>query len=134
MWSARWSGTLTPTTTGPHRFSLLPSGTAELVVNGRTVISGTRHSRQFFLGPYDYPLQGTIDLTAGQAASISVTYTNSTADAGACGLTLGWQPKSLIPDAVAAARTSDAAVVVVNRVAGEDMDHGSSTCRAIRTS
>ncbi|MFD4688913.1 glycoside hydrolase family 3 protein [Streptomyces sp. NPDC058463] len=125
VWSARWSGTLTPTTTGPHRFSLLPSGTAELVVNGRTVVSGTRHSRQFFLGPYDYPLQGTIDLTAGQTVSISVTYTNNTADAGACGLTLGWQPKSLIPDAVAAARTSDAAVVVVNRVAGEDMDHGS---------
>ncbi|GAA2923227.1 glycoside hydrolase family 3 protein [Streptomyces enissocaesilis] len=123
VWSARWSGTLTPTTTGLHRFSLLPSGTTKLVVDGRTVISGTRHSRQFFLGPYDYPLQGTIELTAGRTVSISVEYTNSTADAGACGLTLGWQPQSLIPDAVAAARISDAAVVVVNRVAGEDMDH-----------
>lgn len=125
VWSARWSGTLTPSTTGLHRFSLLPAGTTKLIINGKTVISGSRHSRQFFLGPYDYPLQGTIDLTAGQAANISVEYTNSTADTGTSGLTLGWQPKSLIPDAVAAARTSDAAVVVVNRVAGEDMDHGS---------
>ncbi|WP_327339539.1 glycoside hydrolase family 3 C-terminal domain-containing protein [Streptomyces sp. NBC_01324] len=125
VWSARWSGTLTPGNTGLHRFSLLPSGTAKLIINGKTVISGSRHSRQFFLGPYDYPLQGTIDLTAGQAVSISVEYTNSTADTGTSGLTLGWQPKSLIPDAVAAASTSDAAVVVVNRVAGEDMDHGS---------
>ncbi|MFD4031189.1 glycoside hydrolase family 3 protein [Streptomyces sp. NPDC058637] len=125
VWSARWSGTLTPSTTGLHRFSLLPAGTTKLVIDGRTVISGTRHSRQFFLGPYDYPLQGTTDLTAGQTVSISVEYTNSTADTGTSGLTLGWQPKSLIPDAVAAARTSDAAVVVVNRVAGEDMDHGS---------
>ncbi|WP_424921833.1 beta-glucosidase family protein [Streptomyces sp. wa1] len=125
VWSARWSGTLTPTTTGLHRFSLLPSGTTKLVIKGKTIISGTRHSRQFFLGPYDYPLQGTIDLTSGEPVSISVEYTNSTADTGTCGLTLGWQPKSLIADAVAAARTSDAAVIVVNRVAGEDMDHGS---------
>ncbi|MFJ8764651.1 glycoside hydrolase family 3 protein [Streptomyces clavifer] len=125
VWSARWSGTLTPTTAGLHRFSLLPAGTTKLVINGKTVISGTRHSRRFFLGPYDYPLQGTIDLTAGKAVSISVEYSNSTADTGTCGLTLGWQPKSLIPDAVAAARTSDGAVVIVNRVAGEDMDHGS---------
>ncbi|MFI6864874.1 glycoside hydrolase family 3 protein [Streptomyces sp. NPDC050421] len=125
VWSARWSGTLTPSTTGLHRFSLLPAGTTKLIINGKTVIAGSRHSRQFFLGPYDYPLQGAIDLTAGQAVSISVEYTNSTADTGTSGLTLGWQPKSLIPDAVAAARASDAAVVVVNRVAGEDMDHGS---------
>ncbi|WP_326739877.1 beta-glucosidase H [Streptomyces sp. NBC_01022] len=125
VWSARWSGTLTPTTTGLHRFSLLPSGTTKLVINGKTVISGTRHSRRFFLGPYDYPLQGTIDLTAGKAVSVSIDYSNSTADTGTCGLTLGWQPTSLIPEAVAAARAGDAAVVIVNRVAGEDMDHGS---------
>lgn len=40
-----------------------------------------------------------------------------------CGLTLGWQPASLIPAAVQAARTADAAVVFVNRMAGEAMDH-----------
>ncbi|WP_425826144.1 glycoside hydrolase family 3 protein [Streptomyces fractus] len=123
VWSATWTGTLVPTTTGLHRFSLLPAGTATLKMNGTTIVSGTRHSRRFFLGPYDYPLQGTAELTAGKAVSVELRYTNSTADTGTCGLTLGWQPRSLIPAAVTAARGADAAVVFVNRVAGEDMDH-----------
>ncbi|MGV9503832.1 glycoside hydrolase family 3 protein [Streptomyces sp. NPDC003642] len=123
IWSAKWTGTLTPTVTGLHRFSLLPAGTATLKINGTTVASGTRQMRRFFLGPYDYPLQGTAELTAGRPATVELTYTNATAEPGTCGLTLGWQPDSLIPAAVAAARTADAAVVFVNRVAGEAMDH-----------
>lgn len=123
VWSARWTGTLTPTTTGLHRFSLLISGTAKLVVDGTTVISGTRRMRRFFLGPYDYPLQGAVELTAGRPVDVSVEYTNSTADQGSCGLTLGWQPVSLVPAAVEAARGSDVAVIFVNRMAGEEMDH-----------
>ncbi|WP_299536905.1 glycoside hydrolase family 3 protein [uncultured Streptomyces sp.] len=123
VWSARWTGKLTPTRTGPHRFSLLIAGTARLVVDGVTVVSGTRRMRRFFLGPYDYPLQGVTDLTAGKPVDITVEYTNSTAEAGTCGLTLGWQPESLIPAAVEAARAAEAAVVVVNRIAGEEMDH-----------
>ncbi|MFI8193624.1 glycoside hydrolase family 3 protein [Streptomyces sp. NPDC085946] len=124
VWSAKWTGTLVPATTGLHRFSLLPAGTATLKIDGATVVSGTRHSRRFFLGPFDYPLQGTARLTAGRAVTVELTYTNATADTGSCGLTLGWQPESLIPAAVAAARAADAAVVFVNRVAGEGMDHG----------
>ncbi|MEU6841713.1 glycoside hydrolase family 3 C-terminal domain-containing protein [Streptomyces sp. NPDC046716] len=123
VWSAKWTGTLTPTTTGLHRFSLLPAGTTQLKIDAKTVISGTRHSRRFFLGPFDYPLHGTADLTAGRAVTVEITYTNATADTGTCGLTLGWQPQSLIPAAVDAARSADAAVILVNRVAGEDMDH-----------
>ncbi|MDQ0585479.1 glycoside hydrolase family 3 protein [Streptomyces rishiriensis] len=123
VWSAKWTGTLTPTTTGLHRFSLLPAGTTALKIDGRTVVSGTRQMRRFFLGPFDYPLQGTAELTAGRAVTLEVTYTNATAQSGTCGLTLGWQPDSLIPGAVAAARAADAAVVIVNRVAGEAMDH-----------
>jgi beta-glucosidase len=123
VWSARWTGTLVPTTTGLHRFSLLPAGTVTLKINGSTIVSGTRHTRRFFLGPYDYPLQGTAELTAGGAVTVELTYTNATTDPGTCGLTLGWQPESLIPAAVDAARSADAAVVFVNRVAGEDMDH-----------
>ncbi len=123
VWSAKWSGTLAPTTTGLHRFSLLPAGTTTLKINGTTVVSGTRQMRRFFLGPFDYPLQGTAQLTEGRAVSIELTYTNATAEAGTCGLTLGWQPDSLIPAAVTAAKAADAAVVFVNRVAGEAMDH-----------
>ncbi|MFJ6518725.1 glycoside hydrolase family 3 protein [Streptomyces filamentosus] len=128
VWSATWSGTLTSTHTGLHRFSLLPAGTATLKVNGVTVVSGSRGTRRFFLGTYDYPLQGTIELTAGQSATIELTYSNAVADPDpmgrpTCGLTLGWQPASLIPAAVQAARTADAAVVFVHRMAGEAMDH-----------
>ncbi|MEU1216164.1 glycoside hydrolase family 3 C-terminal domain-containing protein [Streptomyces sp. NPDC005790] len=123
VWSAKWTGTLVPTTTGLHRFSLLSAGTTTLKINGVTVVSGTRQMRRFFLGPFDYPLQGTAQLTAGRAVSLELTYTNATAEAGTCGLTLGWQPESLIPAAVTAAGAADAAVVFVNRVAGEAMDH-----------
>ncbi|MEV6308264.1 glycoside hydrolase family 3 C-terminal domain-containing protein [Streptomyces sp. NPDC051840] len=125
VWSAKWTGTLTPTTTGLHRFSLLSSGTATLKIDGRTVVAGSRQMARFFLGPFDYPLQGTAELTAGRAVSVELTYDNAAAETGTCGLTLGWQPESLIPAAVAAARAADAAVVLVNRVAGEGMDHGS---------
>ncbi|MFJ7269081.1 beta-glucosidase H [Streptomyces sp. NPDC099050] len=123
IWSATWTGTLTPTADGSHRFSLLPAGTVKLTVDGVTVVSGTRHCRRFFLGTYDYPLQGAIELTAGHPVTVELEYTNATAETGTCGLTLGWQPDSLIPAAVETARAADAAVVVVNRIAGEDMDH-----------
>ncbi|TXS38491.1 beta-glucosidase H [Streptomyces sp. OR43] len=123
VWSAKWTGTLTPTTTGLHRFSLLPAGTTSLSIDGRAVVSGTRQMRRFFLGLYDYPLQGTVNLTAGRAVAVELTYTNAPAEQGTCGLTLGWQPDSLIAEAVTAARAADAAVVFVNRVAGEAMDH-----------
>jgi len=123
VWSARWTGTLTPTTTGLHRFSLLASGTATLVIDGKTIISGTRHLRRFFLGPFDYPLQGTAQLTAGRRVVITIEYTNATADHGQSALTFGWQPNSLIPAAVTAAKAATTAVIVVNRIAGEDMDH-----------
>ncbi len=128
VWSATWSGTLTPTHTGLHRFSLLPAGTTTLKIDGVTVVSGSRGTRRFFLGTYDYPLQGTTELTAGRPVTVEVTYDNAVADPdpmgqSTCGLTLGWQPASLIPAAVQAARTADAAVVFVHRMAGEAMDH-----------
>jgi beta-glucosidase len=129
-WSATWSGTLTPTHSGLHRFSLLPAGTATLKIDGVTVVSGSRGTRRFFLGTYDYPLQGTAELTAGKAVSVELTYSNATADPGTCGLTLGWQPASLIPAAVRAARDAEAAVVFVNRMAGEAMDHEQLTLPA----
>ncbi|MET7345536.1 glycoside hydrolase family 3 protein [Streptomyces sp. NPDC087866] len=130
VWSATWSGSLIPTHSGLHRFSLLPAGTATLKVNGTTVVSGSRGTRRFFLGTYDYPLQGTIELTAGKPVPIELTYSNATADPGTCGLTLGWQPVSLIPAAVNAASEADAAVVFVNRIAGEAMDHEQLTLPA----
>ncbi|MGW7399008.1 glycoside hydrolase family 3 protein [Streptomyces cyaneofuscatus] len=130
VWSATWSGTLTPTHSGLHRFSLLAAGTTTLKINGVTVVTGSRGTRRFFLGTYDYPLQGTIDLAAGRTVSVELTYSNATADPGTSGLTLGWQPGSLIPAAVQAATQAEAAVVFVNRIAGEAMDHEQLTLPA----
>lgn len=62
--------------------------------------------------------------------SVELTYSNATADPGTSGLTLGWQPGSLIPAAVQAATKAEAAVVFVNRIAGEAMDHEQLTLPA----
>ena len=122
-WSARWTGTITPAATGLCRFSLVCDGRARLVVGGVTVAEGTRASRDFMFGPYTYALHGTADLVAGEAVDVAVEYTNSGAFMGATGLTLGWQPESGIAEAAEAAAAADVAVVLVNRVAGENMDH-----------
>jgi hypothetical protein len=46
LWSARWTGTLTPTETGLYRFSLLYGGTARLFIDDRLVASGYRDTTQ----------------------------------------------------------------------------------------
>ncbi|MEY9211836.1 glycoside hydrolase family 3 C-terminal domain-containing protein [Thermobifida halotolerans] len=125
VWSARWTGTLTPPATGLCRFSLLFTGRAKLVVDGRTVAEGVRPSQDFMFGPHTYPLQGTVELTEGRGVDVTVEYTNEGSFLGAVGLHLGWQPVSVIDGAVEAARDADVAVVMVNRVAGENMDHTS---------
>ncbi|MFD6951435.1 beta-glucosidase [Nocardiopsis sp. TSRI0078] len=125
VWSARWSGTLTAPADGLCRFSLLFSGRARLVLDGETVIDGVRASRDFQFGPHTYPLHATRELTAGQEVEVVVEYTNDGSFIGATDLRFGWQPESAIPGAVAAAGAADTAVVVVNRVAGENMDHPS---------
>ncbi|WP_150236447.1 glycoside hydrolase family 3 protein [Nocardiopsis quinghaiensis] len=125
VWSARWSGTLTVPADGLCRFSLLFSGKARLVLDGETVTDGVRASRDFMFGPHTYPLQAAREFTAGQEVEVVVEYTNDGAFMGATDLRFGWQPESAIPEAVAAAEAADTAVVVVNRVAGENMDHTS---------
>ena len=42
LWSARWTGTVTPTESGLYRFSLLQAGLATLWVDGRRVGPGYR--------------------------------------------------------------------------------------------
>jgi beta-glucosidase len=122
LWSARWTGTLTPSETGLYRFSLLQAGLARVYIDNRLVASGYREATQFLVGP-QYPLQAAVRLTAGRPASIRVEYTSKAQLFGAQ-LHLAWQPPSAsgIPAAVAAARRADAAVVIVNEAQGEGMD------------
>ncbi len=121
-WSARFTGTITPTETGLVRFSSLLSGSAKVVVDGQTAFDDSRFAWDFFFAPQEYTLGGVVELTAGVPVEIQVEY--STRGAGYFGqrLTLGWQPESLIPAAVEVARGADVAVVFANEFTGEAVD------------
>ncbi|MCX5087562.1 glycoside hydrolase family 3 C-terminal domain-containing protein [Streptomyces sp. NBC_00365] len=121
-WSARWTGRITPPTTGWVRFSTLLSGAAKLVVDGVTVFDNSRFLWDSFFGPKECALGGVTQLTAGKPVDITVEYT--TKDAGFYGpsMKLCWQPDSLIPAAVETAKKADVAVVFVNNYTGEAID------------
>ncbi|MGC5224448.1 glycoside hydrolase family 3 protein [Micromonospora sp. DT81.3] len=121
-WSARWTGTITPTDSGLLRISSLLSGSAKVTIDGKTFFDGERFIWDFFFSPQQYTIGGTLEVDAGVPLDIAIEY--STKDAGFFGprLTLGWQPDSLIPEAVEAARNADSAVVFVNEVTGEAVD------------
>jgi beta-glucosidase len=123
LWSARWTGTVTPAESGLYRFSLLQAGLATLYVDGRPVGPGYREDVQFLVGPR-YPMQAAVRLAAGKPVSIRVDYSSSPQLFGAQAH-LAWQPPSAsgIAAAVEAARHADAAIVVANQAAGEGMDH-----------
>jgi beta-glucosidase len=122
LWSARWTGTLTPTETGLHRFTLMQAGLAHLFVDGREIASGYRETTQFIVGPR-YPTSGTAFLRAGKPVSIRIEY-SSKANLFGAQIHFQWQPPSgsQIAGAVAAARRSDAAIVIANAATGEGMD------------
>jgi beta-glucosidase len=141
-WSARWTGTFTPTVTGLHRFSLFFSGVAELYVDGNRISTGSREAASFIAGP-ELPLQAATTLDTGRPVEIRVEYRTGPAiaisgmpasnqfgepqDYGMQPqLQLGWEPPGTrIADAARLAADSDVAVVVVGAAAGEGMDRDS---------
>ncbi len=123
QWSARWSARYTPAADGVVRLTASLSGTLKVSVGGKTVIDGMRSTAVSFPGggPYTYPLHGLVDLKAGKPVDIVVDYA-TTGRFTAPRMQLGWQPQSMIPAAVEAAKQADIAVVFVNQVTGEEMD------------
>ncbi|MET9222649.1 glycoside hydrolase family 3 C-terminal domain-containing protein [Streptomyces sp. NPDC003300] len=113
-WSAKWTGTLTPPTTGTYTFSLNSDDGSRLFVNGQQIINNW-----FDQGPTTRT--GTISLTANQPVSIEVDYYQA---GGGSNATLGWQIPglSLHDQAVATARSSDLAVVFVSNFESEGGD------------
>jgi beta-glucosidase len=113
VWSARFAASLKPTTTGTYRFTLSGAGSARLLIDGRRVVSLRA----------DFPTveYGTADLEIGKTAEITVEFA-ATGLFG--GIEVGWQPPEpkLLQDAVAAAKSSDAAVIVVDDVTTEGAD------------
>src|SRR4029453_15075162 len=130
-WSARWTGAITPTVDGPHRFTVLAAGITRLEIDGTLVAAGEREFGQVFDGP-PLPVSGTIDLTSGRPAAVRLDYNSSTAwpvmDLGLGGgnVRLGWQPPDdRIGEAARLAADCDVAVVVVSTAVGEGMDRAS---------
>jgi beta-glucosidase len=125
LWSARWTGTLTPAETGLYRFSLAESGIATLKIAGQTFGPAYREATQFIVGPH-YDLQGTVRLTAGTPVPVEIDY-SSISGLFSQEIHFGWQPPSQsgIPAAVAAARAADVAIVFANDAQGEGMDRTS---------
>jgi beta-glucosidase len=131
VWSARWTGTITPTVGGPHRFTVLAAGITRLEIDGTLVAAGEREFGQVFDGP-PLPVSGTIDLRAGHPAAIRLDYNSATAwpvmDLGLGGgnVRLGWQPPDdRIQEAAELAAGCDVAVVVAGTAVGEGMDRAS---------
>ena len=121
-WSARWTGTLTPTESGLFRFTLSEAGVATLKIAGQTFGPAYREATQFIVGPH-YVVQGTLRLIAGQSVPVEIDY-SSRSGLFSKEIHFGWQTpaQSGIPAAVAAARNADVAVVFANDAQGEGMD------------
>ena len=113
-WSAEWTGSITPPTTGTYTFSLTSDDGSRMYVNGNLVVNN-------WANQVSTTKTGTVALTAGQKATIEVDYYQSGSLSNA---TLGWQVpgQSLQDAAVAGAKSSDVAVVFVNKYESEGGD------------
>jgi beta-glucosidase len=131
VWSARWTGTITPAVDGPHRFTVLAAGISRLEIDGKLVAAGEREFGQVFDGP-PLPVSGMAVLRAGHPVSIRLDYSSRTAwpvmDLGIGGgnVQLGWQPPDMrIQEAAQLAADCDVAVVFASTAVGEGMDRTS---------
>jgi beta-glucosidase len=116
IWSARWTGTLTPPATGTYVFSVTGSGTAQLYVDRRLVTTMMR-------ADFGQTVQGTIELRKELPVPVELKYSNASTILGP-GLALGWQPPDpdMLANAIAAAKQSDIAIVFAAEQMGEGQD------------
>jgi beta-glucosidase len=121
-WSAKWTGTLTPTASGLYRFTLSEAGIATLKIAGQTFGPAYREATQFIVGP-SYVVNGAVHLVAGQSVPVEIDY-SSASGLFSHEIHFGWQPPSSsgIAAAVNAARNADVAIVFANDAQGEGMD------------
>jgi beta-glucosidase len=120
VWSARYTGTFTPTASGTHRFSLNTIGIADVYLNGRRILHAYGRDR----APVMHAL---VALTAGKPVSIRVDYVAQRLPRRIPSLQVGWlgPDPALRRAAVHAARAADVAVVFVNDLRTEGGDNPS---------
>jgi beta-glucosidase len=115
-WSARWTGTLTPPSSGDYVFSLDGAGTASLRIDGRTVVRLQKVS-------FRTTAFGSAHLTAGTPVNLELEHSNDYAVLGSA-LHLGWDaphPQEMAA-AMEAAKSADIAIVFAGEQLGEGMD------------
>jgi beta-glucosidase len=112
--SVKWTGTLTPPTTGTYTFGLTSDDGSRLFIDGKQVIDNWRDQAS-------NTETAQVRLTAGQAVPIEVDYYQAGGDDL---VHLGWQQPGddLIGQAVALAAKSDLAVVYANDFESEGSD------------
>lgn len=115
--SARISADFTPEESGRFEFALTSAGLSRLRIDGQEVIDNWTHQEpgNFFFGTGSSEVRGGIELEAGRKVHVEVDYSRQNSPMLA-GIKIGCLPP--LPDdsferAVAAARSSDVAVVVV---------------------
>src|SRR5262249_36721910 len=118
-WSVRWTGTLTAPTTGDYRLSVSRNGAFRVIVGGKVVA-------QSAYADFATLAQGRAGRTRGKPVPITVEYAAIQA-IGPATLSIGWHAPdpAMVAQAVAAATSSDVAVVFVNDVTGEGSDRSS---------
>jgi len=112
--SVKWTGTLTPPTTGTYTFGLSSDDGSRLFINGQLVIDNWR----------DQAITtetAQVPLTAGTPVQVEVDYYQA---GGAAQVNLGWQQPGgdLIAQAAALAAKSDVAIVYANDFESEGSD------------
>ncbi len=117
-YSARMSGSFTPTVDGLHRFSMVQSGRMRVLLDGDVILDGTEgdyENGDEFFSMASVEIDADVELVAGVSRSIVVEYTNKDAVL-LCGGRLGivsMVEQDLLGEAEALAKESDIAIVVV---------------------
>ncbi|WP_327292938.1 glycoside hydrolase family 3 C-terminal domain-containing protein [Streptomyces sp. NBC_01198] len=121
-WSAKWTGTLHPPTTGAYQLSLTSDDGSRVYVNGQQIINN-------WFNQGSTTRTGSVSLTAGQPVSVEVDYYNG---GGASNATFGWSipGQSVHDQAVAAAKAAKLAVVFVSNFESEGGDLSGITLSA----
>ncbi len=117
-YSARLSGSFTPTVDGPHRFSMVQSGRARVLLDGQVIIDATEGEYERgdeFFGMGSIEIVAEVEMAAGTSHDIVFEYTNQDAVLlGGCRLGIvELVQRDLLGEAEALAADCDIAIVVV---------------------